>query len=76
VFFVIRDSLPVIVPRSCFADDSSFYPFALAAKHYHETRDVFIPPSGSAAKDEQQLSLPRSQAVMSDPNDRFGPRSI
>lgn len=76
VFFVIRDSLPVIVPRSCFADDNSFYVFALAAKHYHEARDVFIPPSGSAANDEPQLNLPRSQAVMPDQNDRFGSRSI
>lgn len=76
VFFVIRDCLPVIVPRSCFADDNSFYLFALAAKHYHEARDVFIPPSGSAANGKPQLNLPRSQAVMAGPEDRFGPRPI
>ncbi len=71
VFFVIRDCLPVIVPRSCFADDNSFYLFTLAAKHYHEARDVFIPPSDSAPNDEPQLNLPRSQAVMPAQEDRF-----
>jgi hypothetical protein len=32
VFFVLRDSIPVIVPRSCFADDSSFRLFAVLSR--------------------------------------------
>jgi|SRR5579884_3300303 len=69
VFFVIPDFLPVIVPRTCFADDASFYEFAQAAKRYHEARGGFI-------SHEPQLNLPRSQAVTPDQPDRFGPRSI
>jgi hypothetical protein len=76
VFFVIRDCLPVIVPRSCFADDNSFYLFALAAKHYHESRDVFIAPSDSAPNDEPQLNLSGSQAVKPGREDGLGPRPI
>jgi hypothetical protein len=62
VFFVIPDLNTVIVPRTCFADDGSFYEFAQKAIHYHETRGVFIHASPSA-----------SDAVTPGPEDRFGP---
>jgi hypothetical protein len=60
VFFVIPDLIPVILPRTCFADDGSFSEFAQTAIRYRDTRFI----------------VHGSQAVMPGPEDRFGPRPI
>lgn len=73
VFFIVRHSIPVIVPRSCFADDSSFRLFAQLAKYYHEGRGAFMPRSGHALDNEPGLSLPPLHAVTRGPDDRFVP---
>lgn len=69
LFFVIPDFLPVIVPRSCFADDASLHEFAQTAKRYHEACGIFVPH-------ESQLNPSRSQAVTPGRDDRFGSRPI
>lgn len=74
VFFIVRDLIPVIVPRSCFPDDSSFRLFAQMVKCYHEGRGAFMPRSCRASDNEPRFNLPRSQAVTPGRDSRFRPR--